>query len=411
LLARARADSPFHAARLAGVDPERVELADLAHLPTMTKGEMMAGFDEVLTDRRLGRRAVEAHLAASVERPSLLHGDHVCLASGGSSGERGVFVQTGEEFTEFAASLLRAGVARAAASGDGPPVAPGGATTAVVAAGSPVHASGFGSAVATSGPVRLVQVPASLPLAEVVARLNDVRPTSLLGYSTVLARLAAERAAGRLRIAPRSVTATSEPLTDEDRATITAGFGVPVDGQFASTEGLVGHGEPDDRVLTFASDLCLVEVVDEANRPVPCGAPSAKVLVTNLHNLTQPLIRYELTDRFVRHPDSPGGHLRAEVEGRADDVFRFGDVEVHPLVTRSVMVQAPAVAEYQVRQRPRGLDVSVVLTGRCEAAELEARLRQALRAAGLVEPEVHVVAVDRVPRHPQTGKVRRFVPC
>ena len=39
LLARAIADSPFHAGRLRGVDPDRFELADLARLPVMTKAD------------------------------------------------------------------------------------------------------------------------------------------------------------------------------------------------------------------------------------------------------------------------------------------------------------------------------------------------------------------------------------
>ena len=46
--------------------------------------------------------------------------------------------------------------------------------------------------------------------------------------------------------------------------------------------------------------MCIVELVDADNRPVPPGVPSARVLVTNLTNLTQPLIRYELNDVFVR---------------------------------------------------------------------------------------------------------------
>ena len=58
-------------------------------------------------------------------------------------------------------------------------------------------------------------------------------------------------------------------------------------------------------MLSFASDLCLAELVDEGNNPVPAGITAAKVLVTNLHNLTQPLIRYELTDRFTRPAGAP----------------------------------------------------------------------------------------------------------
>ncbi len=64
LLARAIDRSPFHAARLAGINPDRFELADLARLPIMTKAQMMEHFDEVVTDRRVTRQAVEAHIAA-----------------------------------------------------------------------------------------------------------------------------------------------------------------------------------------------------------------------------------------------------------------------------------------------------------------------------------------------------------
>jgi hypothetical protein len=46
--------------------------------------------------------------------------------------------------------------------------------------------------------------------------------------------------------------------------------------------------------------------------------PSAKVLVTNLHNFTQPLVRYELADRFTSPYATPaGGWPRASIEGRA----------------------------------------------------------------------------------------------
>ena len=84
-----------------------------------------------------------------------------------------------------------------------------------------------------------------------------------------------------------------------ERIAVTEAFGVPVIDTFASTEGLVGHGEPGGTVLTFASDTCLAECTDDEGRPVPDGVASSKVLVTNLHNLTQPIIRYELTDRFT----------------------------------------------------------------------------------------------------------------
>jgi phenylacetate-coenzyme A ligase PaaK-like adenylate-forming protein len=278
---------------------------------------------------------------------------------------------------------------------------------AAVMAAAPIHVSGFASAVLTGPPVRLLSAPATLPLDELVERLNDLQPPALMGYPSKLVLLAREQRTGRLGIAPRVITSTSETLIPEDRDAIRAAFGAPVVDQFATTEGLVGHSAPDDSVLTFASDMCIAELVDADNQPVPEGTPSAKVLVTNLHNFTQPLIRYELTDRFVRHPGD--GPLRATVEGRADEVFRYDSVEVHPHAIRTELVMAPAVREYQVHQTERGAHVAVVADGELDPDALATAIARNLRRAGVPDPHVTVRRVDAVPCHPQTGKVTRFI--
>ena len=400
--------SPFHARRLAGIDPERFELDQLDELPVMTKEEMMAGLDEVLTDRRLTRARVERHLEASAREPSLLDDDYVCLVSGGSSGLRGIFVQTVDEYAEFAASILRRAMSRVIAAG-GPP--PGGLPVGIVAARAPIHSSGFAAAVAAGYPVRMTSAPATLRMADLVRRLNAAQPPMLLCHASTLALLAGEQRAGRLRIAPQAITAMSELLTAEDRVAIELAFGVPLIDQFVSTEGLVGQSEPGGRGLSFATDMCIVELVDADDRPVPDGVASAKALVTNLHNHTQPLIRYELSDRFIRHPVDPEHpYLRATVEGRADDTFHYGGVAVDPLVIRTVMVRTPAALEYQVRQTERGIDVAVVAGGELDEVALASSLRRSLQRAGVPEPSVRLRQVADITRHPETGKVRRFIP-
>src|SRR5689334_71663 len=49
----AKERSPWHARRLRDVDPETLRGDDLSRLPTMTKAELMANWDEIVTDRRL----------------------------------------------------------------------------------------------------------------------------------------------------------------------------------------------------------------------------------------------------------------------------------------------------------------------------------------------------------------------
>ena len=406
LLARAIDRSPFHAARLAGIDPARFELADLARLPVMTKAQMMERFDEVVTDRRLTRDLVDQHIAASVAAAALLLGDYVCLVSGGSSGLRGVFVQTAGEYAEFAASLTRRAMAAFLAGGGRPA---DGMVIGIVAAASPVHSSGMAAATATGPPLRLVSAPATWPTARIVERLNAAQPPALIGHASKLAELAAEQSAGRLRLRLRAVTSVSEMLTPGDREAISGAFGVPVINTFVSTEGLVGHSEPGGLVLTFASDTCIAECVDDAGRPVPDGTASARVLVTNLHNLTQPLIRYELTDRFTPAGASAGGFLRASVDGRNDDVFRYGAATVHPSALTTALLRAAQVREYQVRQTARGADIAVVAATSLDNAALAAAVEQSLRQAGVTQPHVTISRAEAIARDPRTGKVRRFI--
>ncbi len=144
-------------------------------------------------------------------------------------------------------------------------------------------------------------------------------------------------------------------------------------------------------------------------RPVPDGRASARVLVTNLHNLTQPLIRYELTDHFAPAGTSPGGFLRASVEGRDEDVFCYGAATVHPSALTTALLRAAQVREYQVRQTARGADITVIADAGLDKAALAATAEQSLRQAGITEPHVTISRVAAITRDRRTGKVRRFI--
>jgi phenylacetate-CoA ligase len=412
VLRHAAGHSPFHAARLAAAgltraDIDSFELSDLAQLPVMTKTQMMADFDDVVTDRRLTRALAERHITGSASEPPLILGDYVVLASGGSSGLRGTYLQTPGEYVEFGATCFRRAMAAFIAFGGQPA---DGLVVGMVGAASPVHSTGFAASVATGPPVRFISAPATLPTATIVDRLNAAQPPALLGYASKLAELAREQRAGRLRLRLLAVTSCAEMLTSEVRQAIHDAFGVAPVNMFASTEGLAGHTEPGGEVFTFATDTCLAECADDAGRPVPDGTTSARVLVTNLHNHTQPLIRYELTDRFTPAGLSAAGFLRATVDGRADDGFRYGDLTVHPTVLTTALLQTAAVREYQVRQRPRGVTVAVVADADFDPRALAAGIEDSLRQAGLTDPEVSITRVDAITRDPLTGKAKRFLP-
>ena len=87
LVRHAAQHSPYYREALAGYDPD----VGLGSLPALNKATMMEHFDDLVTDRRLRRDALLAH----VER---LRGDELYLAAyramttSGSSGRKGLFV-------------------------------------------------------------------------------------------------------------------------------------------------------------------------------------------------------------------------------------------------------------------------------------------------------------------------------
>jgi phenylacetate-CoA ligase len=418
LLATAIEHSAFHAKRMRGIDPARFELADLPSLPVMTKTQMMAHFDELISDRLLTREAAERALAATQNEPRPLPGGYLCMATGGSSGQRGIFAYDPASVVEFVSLIFRtrlAALGLATAPGSAPvpvPVPVPEITFAMVGAPSAVHGTVLVPSMLAGSPITFVNIPVTRPVPEIVGRLNELQAHGLFGYPSMLARLATEQQAGRLRIAPRLVNCTAETLQPQFRAAIRAAFGAPVYNTFATTEGLAGSSGPDDPVITLATDACIVELVDTAYQPVPTGTASAKVLVTNLYNHLQPLIRYELSDSFTRRPDAAShGRLRVSVEGRADEILHYNDAELHPLALRSILLAKPEVLDYQVCQTTRGVTVHVLLERETTLAPLRDQLRTALSKAGLADPEVTVHAVAALPRHPQTGKLRRVIPA
>src|SRR5580700_9470080 len=107
LLTAAMRRSAFHAGRLRGIDPARFELADLPSLPVMTKAQMMDHFDELISDRLLARETAERALAATRGEPRPLPGGYLCMATGGSSGQRGIFAYDPVSVAECVSLIFR----------------------------------------------------------------------------------------------------------------------------------------------------------------------------------------------------------------------------------------------------------------------------------------------------------------
>jgi phenylacetate-coenzyme A ligase PaaK-like adenylate-forming protein len=318
------------------------EDAALAELPTLPKRLLMEQFDRVVTDQRLRLAGVEPFLAAAEVGARYLD-EYRVFTTSGTTGTSGVLVYSQAELAHWTAVMLRA----FARLGLGP-----GTRLVGVGAPSALHISQQAIAsLQAAGRSAAPRLSVLTPLDETVAALNEDQPEMLGGYASVMALLAEEQLRGRLSISPRVVLTTSEVLTEDARARIEAAWTTPVQGYF-STEVLVIASDSLDHVGMHVCEDAILEVVDENDRPVSPGTLGSKVLLTNLVNYAQPLIRYELSDAVELEPGpDPSGRpfdRIARVDGRSDDMLRLpgsrGGVVAAPVQAARPLHAAPGCA-------------------------------------------------------------------
>jgi phenylacetate-coenzyme A ligase PaaK-like adenylate-forming protein len=314
LIAHAVAASPYYR-DLLGPDAAAGDVP-LEELPTLPKATLMDDFDRIVTDRRLRRADLEAHLAGpAAARPYL--GRYKLFTTAGTTGVRGLFVEDAGEFAVWIGTCLRG----LASWGLGPAT-----RLAGIGSPSPLHISNQVYAALLAGqPSAAPRLAVTTPLPEMVAALNAFRPEALTAYPSVAAALAEEQLQDRLRIAPTLVATTSEVQTADMRRRMGQAWGLEPLDFYGTTEALVvAAGRGGQAGMDILEDLVVVEVVDQRDRPVPPGVPGHKVLLTSLVNRVQPLLRYELTDSVtLAGGPNPLGlpYARiAAVDGRSDDV-------------------------------------------------------------------------------------------
>jgi phenylacetate-CoA ligase len=399
--------SPWHAERLAHVDIGTVTPEDLTSLPIMTKRDLMASWDRAVTDRRLTCALAREHLASvDAEGPSFLLDEYLVFATGGSTGEPGIFPWSLEEFARWVISSVRLG----ADLGDRLPE-----RMTFVGARSPRHPSAMPPLVlyGVERGLRHV-VPIDQPPGEVISALNAANPDSMWAVSSVLPALTAAQVSGALSIAPVRIAIGGDWVDPAALDAAATTFGVRPTVTYPTTDlGHVAADSPGEGSMTINDDLMIVEAVDVDERPVLPGDLSHHLLVTSLHHRTIPMIRYRLDDR-IRIDPAHGRYAAygriAEIDGRADDLFRYADATVHPHVFRSVICAHASVADHQVRQTARGAHVRIVSEGALDLDRLHADLMFALGRAGLTDPDITIEPVDALPRSP-VGKRLHFIAC
>ncbi len=420
LVTFARHASPFYRSHYARLGPE----PRLAELPSVAKADLMASFEDSCTDGRVKREDVDRFLSDRTRIGATFLGEYHVWKSSGTSGTPGIFVQDRHSMAVYDALVAADFEAGALAAGAAAKIAAGGGRAALVIATGD-HYAGIASwehmRRAFPGVTRR-SFSVLDPLHKLVAGLNEFKPAFLSGYPSVLALLAAERAAGRLRIAPAMLWSGGETLAPSTRASIESAFECGVMNEYGSSECLAMAHECAAGWMHVNAEWVILEGVDARGAPVEPGELSHTVLLTNLANRVQPIIRYDLGDRMTTLPVpcACGNPLPAvRIDGRKDAMLslrsRSGKtVHLLPLALSTVVEEAAGEHRFQIaKTAPDHLVIRMDPGGTPRERAVRARLAQeALRAYLAGQSLGHVrLTFDGAAPHldPRSGKLHSVV--
>ncbi len=417
LVRYARAHSPYYRRAWRHQPEASVVLTDL---PVVTKGALMAAFDDWCTDRAIAWRDVERFVGARAHIGQPFRDRYLVWTSSGTTGRPGVFIQDPAALAPYDALVSVQFLGSSLGGHDLAKAAAQGGRAALVTADCDHFASIASWRRAAQGKPWLDMKSFSVtrPLPEIVAALNAYRPAFISSYPTVLALLAEEFNAGRLTVRPAGLLAGGEVLSSATHAAIEDAFGCPLHNEYGASECLtIGHGCRAG-ALHVNADWVILEPVDRDLRPTRPGELSHTVLLTNLANRIQPIIRYDLGDR-VRALAAPcvcGSPLPAiQIEGRCDDVVtlvtRSGErIRLPPMALATVVEEAAGLVRFQIVQSgAQSLSLRVGAETRARLGPKAVRaLRVYLDAQGLANIDVHLDERDPQPE-PRDGKLRQVV--
>ncbi|MCG3171936.1 MAG: hypothetical protein GMKNLPBB_00077 [Myxococcota bacterium] len=346
LLRHARENVPLYQRMLRNIDVDKCALEEI---PPISKRMLMENLEDSLAVRGVSRAEIEDFARGKENAGKLFKGKYILCTTSGTTGFVGYFMYDKKAWSamravEFVRMLRhRLGPWHIARFSFGRRL-----RWAMVIAMGGHYVTHLLATIVPKASVLLAnvrQISIMSPMKQIVDQLNGFKPHLMHGYPTFLEALAHEQLAGRLDIDPEFISSGSEPFTRGARQRISQAWKRAVLSEtYGTTEFVALANQCKHGSLHANIDYCIIEAVDDLYNPVRPGQRGSRILLTNLLNYTQPIIRYEITDSVVYTGETCpcGSKLPViQVHGRTDDTFFLKEADgvfrAHPPIPFEVL--------------------------------------------------------------------------
>jgi len=330
LLESARQRVDFHHNRWKGLPSDLI--AHFQDIPHTNKSEMLESFDQTIADGKITLQEIEQYQSDSLP---VLRDKYLISKTSGTTGTPGIFVTDLDDWAEFRGAMFARIMRDRLTLKHVLPYLFRKFRMGFLVSEYPFAVSGQSavSAKQTRQPyVRVEIFPIETPTEENISALNEFQPDYLHAFPSILEQIAHRKLNGEpVNFHPHVISMGSESTTASARETIMKAFPkAELRNQYGTTECvLLGNSCPAGK-LHINSDYVIMEPMDEHGNPVGAGERSDHVLITNLLNHLQPIIRYKLEDcvRIIPEQCVCGrSSPMIEIEGRKSEYFHLKDHE------------------------------------------------------------------------------------
>lgn len=397
-----------------GVNLEKLDQVAPEDLPIIDKEIMMKNFDQFVCDKSLKKNELEIFLSSTELADGKYKGKYEVIHTSGSSGSTGIYVYGPNDW-----SMLKSLVATRVYKNEFRLF-----RRMKLAYIGLIDGHFAGISLAKDIPRLLfnfMPIDICRPIQESITTLNEYMPDSISGYASGVYLLALEQLKGNLKISPKRILCSAEPLTDLMAETIHKAFGVKPINFYAATESIGMAAQCDlNQGLHMFNDWHIFEVIKQ-NGELAGPGEMGNLVITTLYNYTQPLIRYKMTDEVILSEKSCSCGwpfpLISKIAGREEELLWFekpdGNGEyLHPILfVEFFVIGLDKLQVVQVKKNT--LKLNVVIHGDVEvvSSRIRNKMDEILKKKDLitfVEYELNIV--EDIANDIKTGKYRLIVP-
>jgi phenylacetate-CoA ligase len=385
-----------------GIKESDLDSIDIKKLPIVDKDIIMNNFDKVLTDKNVSKKGVVDFLDKNKNPNDLYKDKYHILHTSGSSGKIGIYVYSRNDWDSFYPTITRAfyfnffrkkrSVFFGAADG---------------------HYSGVSfSSWGKRGLISFFNKPLILdikkPIKGIIKKLNDFQPNILGGYFTGLKILAEQQEKNELKINPESLLNAGEGINPKDKEYIEKIFDAPLLNSYGVAEcSIMGVGRKEYGGIAIFDDIVLLEIKKD------------HILLTNLFNRTQPLIRYRIDDYLKPSKKAPKDFPFTVVEdviGRQEMVMWLRNSKgkldfIHPIVIAEFYVKGLDRLQIIIKGE-KSFDFLAVINEKNKnevIKKIKEKLDKLLAAKDFIDVKYKIKIVNDLKVDKKTGKFKLII--